>query len=166
MFEPLPGVDVADIAIVRQGKVWRLAVPIGFCAQSRRLSLVTSLMEAVEDLRVSPAQFFELAFQIEVVSIDGDCEDFATQDRDLARAFIPAAMRAQVLPIVRASYVRLIREVRPAMIYRVAKARSCLSKVLAKHDFLTSVLEAERYPTAETGRDPFGRKFWIMPRRP
>lgn len=110
----------------------------------------------------SNEDFWEFEFSIAVVSAFGTCEPFETQDREMAKPFIPDDVRGLVMGVVSDSLRALLGTVQPPLIYRVTKEPGPDENALLKHHILTQVLENAGYYTVEQGTDLFGRCYWVM----
>ena len=115
--------------------------------------------------RPSCRWFHEFSFSISCTALNEDELPFSTQDRDIARAYIPSSIRSLVMPIVVQSYTSLVTRVRPHTLYRVTKMRLPTPSALRKHDLPTARLRDLDYAVIETRTDPFGRTYWVMARR-
>lgn len=107
---------------------------------------------------------YEFAYSIRVVSLDDSIPAFETQDRTVAKAYIPEESHPYVLPTVVNAMQRLVLDIQPASIYRVTKLPNLPVPAMRKHELLTSLLEDMGYMVGESGTDAFGRRFWNMER--
>lgn len=106
--------------------------------------------------------FWEFQFTIDVDSEEGWHEAFQTQNRQMAAPYIPAEIRAQIVPIVCECLRDLANAVGAELIYRVTKEAVPDERALEKHHMLTQALENAGYFVEVEGTDPFGRRFWYM----
>jgi len=139
--------------------------PIATCLETMRLVNIVCRLKIGFDTSIFYGYFHEIAFEIEVISLDGATESFATQDRNDAAGFIPAEARAKIIDAVAEGYRRLVDLIRPRYIFRVTKASVSIVKAKRKHDVLTRCLEAVGYSVIQAGIDQFGRGFWLMERQ-
>ena len=103
----------------------------------------------------------ELKFEIVIAGDEAD-EVFVTQDRFMARGYLPAEVVPLVMPCVCEAIGALVEEVQPAVIYRVTKATQPPDKALVKHQMVTARLEELGFQVEDSGTDEFGRQFWVM----
>ena len=143
---------------------WRTLVAIAECDVTQRAVFVACELALIRNLEAKPTceSFHEFSFSIVVQSLDGADLPIVTQDRDIARSFIPAELIEQIMPIVLRSCHCFIEEVKPERIYRVTKMSFSTPRALFKHDLITNFLHGAGYSVTETGLDPFGRRFWLM----
>lgn len=74
--------------------------------------------------------FHEFKFAIAVIDRTGIEMPFLTQDRDIARNYLPQSCVALIMPVVLRSLEALIDRVRPKILYRVTKSRNSSEKAL------------------------------------
>ena len=103
----------------------------------------------------------ELKFEIVIASDEAD-EVFVTQDRFMARGYLPDEVVPLVMPCVCGAIGALVETVQPTVIYRVTKATQPPDKALLKHQMVTERLEALGFQVEDSGTDEFGRQFWVM----
>jgi hypothetical protein len=103
----------------------------------------------------------ELAFEIAIAGDEAD-EVFVTQDRFMARGYLPAEVVPLVMPCVCGAIGALVETVQPAVIYRVTKATQPPDKALVKHQMVTGRLVELGFEVQDSGTDEFGRQFWVM----
>jgi hypothetical protein len=113
---------------------------------------------------VYDAEFWEFSFTITVIALDEGSEDFTTQDRTIARGFIPSSIRKSIIGIVCTSLRLLLEIEKPARVYRVTKGRNLPKKAMRKHHLITAVLVQSGYHIEEAGTDEFRRTFWLLAR--
>ena len=106
----------------------------------------------------------ELKFEIVIAGDEAD-ELFVTQNRDMARGYLPDDVVPLVMPCVCGSVGALIETVQPAVIYRVTKATQPPDKALRKHQMVTERLVELGFQVQDSGTDAFGRQFWTMTRQ-
>ncbi|WP_448190100.1 hypothetical protein [Azospirillum sp. sgz301742] len=138
-----------------------ISEPLAFCSETGRLVTVDSRLVPAE---YGGASFWEFSFEIAVLSEDGSEESFTTQDREIARGYIPESVRSRVMDIVGQACRKLLDKERPSGLYRVTKGRSLPGKAMRKHETLTAVCVEAGYGVTQTGTDPAGRTFWAMSR--
>jgi len=109
-------------------------------------------------------QTYEFSFSITVTALDDGELPFATQDRTIARPFIPEESSPYVLPTVINALVQMVQDVQPNAIYRVTKMPNLPPKALAKHELITETLQSMNYEIIESGTDAWNRRFWKMER--
>jgi len=85
-----------------------------------------------------------------------------TQDRFMARGYLPEEVVPFVLPCVSGAIGALVDAVQPTVIYRVTKATQPPDKALAKHQMVTDRLVELGFQVQDSGTDEFGRQFWVM----
>jgi hypothetical protein len=103
----------------------------------------------------------ELTFEIVIASDEAD-EVFVTQDRFMARGYLPDEVIPLVMPCVCGAIEALVAAVQPAVIYRVTKATQLPDKALGKHQMVTERLVELCFQVQDSGTDEFGRQFWVM----
>lgn len=149
----------AAFAVEAEGEGYLVTIPVAVCSQHDRVvSLVTEMCPAQMD----GISAYELSFSILVVSESGSYEAFLTQERNMARPYLPGGVPDLIMPLVCASIHSLVENVKPAFIYRVTKGASLPPKALEKHHMVTGAVQSCGYTVCETGTDPCGRTFWLM----
>ena len=103
----------------------------------------------------------ELQFEIVIAGDEAD-EVFVTQDRFMARGYLPTEVIPLVMPCVCGAIGALVAAVQPAVIYRVTKATQPPDKALMKHQMVTERLVELGFEVQDSGTDDFGRQFWVM----
>ena len=103
----------------------------------------------------------ELKFEIVIAGDEAD-EVFVTQDRFMARGYLPAEVVPLVIPCVCGAIGALVEAVQPTVIYRVTKATQPPDKALGKHQIVTERLVELGFQVHDSGTDGFGRLFWVM----
>jgi hypothetical protein len=103
----------------------------------------------------------ELKFEIVIAADEAD-EVFVTQDRFMARGYLPDQIIPLVMPCVCGAIGALVETVQPAVIYRVTKATQPPDKALVKHQMVTERLVELDFEVQDSGTDEFGRQFWVM----
>ena len=152
--------DVIEV-VEETGELHSTLVPIAVCPERDRALVVQCRLAGTSN---ATARFHEFSFSILVVDRSGIEEPFETQDRDIARRYLPAGVIPLVMPIVLRSLEVLIDRVRPEILYRVTKLRDPTPAALKKHDLVTRSLMDSGYEVRREGRDRFGRGFWEMTR--
>lgn len=149
-----------------EAEAYRTLVAIAECDVTQRAIFVGCELAFINnvELRAVRKSFHEFSFSIVIQSLDGADLPLVTQDRDIARSFIPPKQVQLIMPIVINSCAALIETVRPELIYRVTKMLFPTPPALFKHDLVTDFLYGAGYSLDETGLDPFGRRFWLMKR--
>jgi hypothetical protein len=104
---------------------------------------------------------YELQFEIVIAGDEAD-EVFVTQDRFMARGYLPVEVVPLVMPCVCGAIRALVETVQPAVIYRVTKATQPPDKALGKHQMVTDTLVGMGFQVQDSGTDEFGRQFWVM----
>lgn len=104
---------------------------------------------------------YELKFEIVIASDEAD-EAFVTQDRFMARGYLPDQVIPLVMPCVCGAIGSLVEAVQPDVIYRVTKATQPPGKALGKHQMITERLVELGFQVQDSGTDEFGRQFWVM----
>jgi hypothetical protein len=161
MFSSILKAAPYDIEVDDSDGCLSVAVPIAECPDRNRIvSVVCELVET--NICADPC--WEFSFSIDVFALDGCAQQFQTQDRQIAAAYIPAEIRGKVMDVVCHSLKVLVEHVDCAIIYRVTKDRDPHEKSLRKHHLLTEMLENAGYSLIDEGTDPFSRRFWIMQR--
>ena len=102
----------------------------------------------------------ELKFEIVIAGDEAD-EVFVTQDRFMARGYLPLEVIPVVMPCVCGAIGALIEAVQPTVIY-VTKATRPPDKALMKHQMVTERLVELDFEVQVSGTDEFGRQFWVM----
>lgn len=159
MFVPLICEPPSILEIDQDGDDHVIVVPVARDDNTSRIVTVDSHLALTWS---GGGSFFEFSFEISVMFLDGNGESFSTQDREIARRYLPEEARKLVMPIVLRCYERLLRHVRPDLIYRVTKVRHPNARALEKHHLLTRLLEHYFYRVIDTGTDPMGRMFWWL----
>jgi hypothetical protein len=136
-----------------------IVVPIASCALTDRIVSVDCRLAA--GCGDDPGMH-EFSFEISVATLDSSGEAFSTQDRDIAKPYIPPDSRALVLQIVCEACRTLLAEVRPLRVYRVTKGRNPPPPALRKHHLITQTMESCGYSVTDHGTEPFGRVFWVL----
>ena len=139
--------------------------PVAICADSARLVNVVCRLESVFDPAIYCGFFHEIAFEIEIISLDGALESFSTQNRNISSRYLPEKLRPSIIHFVADGYESIIHLIEPRVIYRVTKTPASLVNALLKHNVLTRRIESLGYVVAETGTDRFTRRFWLMERQ-
>lgn len=103
----------------------------------------------------------ELKFEIVIAGDEAD-EVFVTQDRFMARGYLPDEVLPLVMPCVCGAIRALVGTVQPAVIYRVTNATQPPDKALTKHQMVTETLVDLDFQVQDSGTDDFGRQFWVM----
>lgn len=103
----------------------------------------------------------ELKFEMVIAGDEAD-EVFVTQDRFMARGYLPDDVVPLVMPCVCGAIGALVETVQPAVIYRVTKATQPPDKALRKHQMVTDRLVELGFQVQDSGTDDFGRQFWVM----
>lgn len=139
-------------------------VPIAHCVDTGRIVSVDCTLDYTTNIHSQPLSgwFHEFSFSITCASLEVGGNVFSTQDRNIAKNYIPEQIRGLVMPIVLESCAALIMRVRPRALYRVTKMRRPTPRALAKHDLITVRLRDLGYSLYESGTDAFGRTFWVM----
>lgn len=164
MFREFPS-TLDDRETLQDGLSATFRCPIAICRDSARLVSVICKLEQVFDTAIYWGFFHELAFEIEILSLDGTKESLTTQNRKIALQYIPDSIRSFVVEIVADGYESLIRIIEPRIIYRVTKTPASVAKAISKHDVLTRRIETLGYAISEAGTDRFARGFWLMERQ-
>ena len=164
MFHEIPE-NQSDFEILQNGNSAKFSYALAECAQTNRLLNVVSNLSYGFDAAIPTKFFHELAFEIEIISLNGEMESFSTQNRNIAANFIPATARSRVIHLAATGYARLIELIQPNVIYRVTKTPISIAKALPKHNILTHRIEALGYAVVETGTDRHNRGFWLMERQ-
>ena len=102
----------------------------------------------------------ELTFEILIAG--DEAEVFVTQNRFMARGYLPDDVVPLVMPCVCGAIGALVKAVQPAVIYRVTKATQPPDKALRKHQMVTERLVELGFRVHDSGTDEFGRQFWVM----
>lgn len=167
MFVPTLHRVPAAIDVETDGGTSSTLVPIAHCRETDRVVSVECMLSYTENpfRRPSCRWFHEFSFSISCAALNEDELPFSTQERDIARAYIPSSIRSLIMPIVLQSCTSLMTHVRPQTLYRVTKMRRPTPSALRKHDLLTARLRELDYAIIETGTDPFARTYWVMARR-
>ena len=113
MFRPIANHLSVSIEFDFEGDSVSLRLPIGYCSDSNRMSLVSSTILTRFDGRVEFGFFHEMGFCIEVISLDYNLPSISTTDRDIAREFIPETIRGSITKVVGLCYSLLIRRIEP-----------------------------------------------------
>lgn len=167
MFVPLPTEALKAPTVAEDSPgIWSTLVPIALCADTDRLIAIScELVWMTHDGQVPAVQeFHEFSFAIMVIDRSGIEEPFSTQDRTIARRYLPEASVGRVMPIVLWSLEALVRNVDPEILYRVTKSQNPPQKSLAKHNLVTNFLGEMGYEIVEVGTDRFLRTYWVMAR--
>jgi hypothetical protein len=164
MFKPVDGYPDVASEIDTEDGIIRAIAPIAVCkATNRRVSVMSELKlgRSSEDEH----DIHELSFSIVVTYGDEYHEGpFSTQDRRIAKNYIPEICRSDILKQVAIQYSELISIKKPEYIYRVTKSRSNTEKSIRKHNFLTETIIGCGYRVSESGVDEASREYWMMER--
>ena len=168
MFEPTITECPEEVPVERgseQGE-YRTIVAVARCDASSRVIFVECALSYTAHHHDDPASswFHEFSFSITVVSNDGSAPAFTTQDRRIAREYLPDECIPLIMPIVISSLNSLVRRVRPKALYRVAKNSYLITKSMPKHNLITNALYNLGYSMIQSGTDPMSRPFWVMKR--
>lgn len=109
-------------------------------------------------------EYYDFHFGIDIIDEDGTRESFSTQDREIAKAFIPQDIRAQIMALVCEAFRELVGDLQPERVYYVSKGKDLPEKALAKYQKVTEAAEAIGYSVHEMGTDVVGRRYWILSR--
>ena len=145
-------------------RVYQTLVDVAKCEVTQRVVSVYCELADTENFQPVPVRlwFHEFSFHIYIRSVDGSELSIFTQDRDIARNYIPNVIIPLIMKIVIQSCGALIKEVNPEAIYRVTKIIFPNKKAKLKHDLVTNCFYALGYSLLETGVDQFGRTYWAM----
>jgi len=135
-----------------------VTAPFALCATTERVVSVDCHLDYTQK---GQAWFYEFSFEITVTDMVEPARTFSTQDREIAKAYIPEESRPLVLDLVVAALDALLKRAKPLVIYRVTKNRNPTPKSLRKHDIMTSFLESKGYRVSEEGTDDWGRRLWV-----
>jgi hypothetical protein len=169
MFKPLidscPSVIPVDYD--EGSGAYQTLVAVAECDVTQRIVYVVCQLAYTTNYQPIPASlwFHEFSFYIYVNSIDGADLSVLTQNRNIARNYIPAISIPLIMDIVVRSCEALIRMVKPDVVYRVTKVLFPIQKALVKHDLITNSMYQLGYGLLETGTDRFGRSYWVMTRQ-
>jgi len=105
---------------------------------------------------------YELSFSVVVLSESDSEAPFKTQDRAIARNYLPDDLCKLIMPIVCASIRSLVENVNPSWIYRVTKGRDLPAKAMEKHILVTGALQSCGYVISDEGTDRHQRTFWLL----
>lgn len=161
-FEPIPGDFALGAVPAGTGEM----ILSGAIARSTSDGRVTYLTCGLAECLIDGHQYFEFYFQIDVISLDGDHEDFSTQEREMACAYIPAEIRSKVLDLMVTGLGQLLTTVNPERVYFVTKGQNLPDKALSKFGLICQACENTGYFTHEEGADPLGRRYWKMAKMP
>ena len=163
MFQSLISTVPADIDIECEGSDYSTVVPIAACGQTGRVVSVDCRLDYTSNLFGVPASawFHEFSFSITCADVEGG-EVFTTQDRTIARRYIPEDAIPVVMPIVLACCDAMVTRVRPRSLYRVTKMAKPTDRALEKHNLITILLHSRGYMLLQQGTDTFHRTFWHM----
>ena len=137
---------------------WAVHVPLAEDSTSMRL---VSLVCALAPCPMLDPGTWEFSYEIRIDDLDGIDQAFTTQDRDIVKEYLPEVIRRQVPLIMLDCLDVLIRHVWPHSLYRVTKGRNLPAAAMRKHESVTDALARSGYPVVETGKDPYGRIFWL-----
>ena len=142
-------------------------VDVAKCEVTQRIVSVYCELAHTRNFKPFPASlgFHEFSFHIYVRSIDGSELSVFTQDRDIARNYIPHIVIPLIMKIVIKCCSALVKEAKPEAIYRVTKIILLNKKAMLKHDLVTNCLYNLGYSLLEKGVDQFGRTYWAMVRQ-
>lgn len=166
MFKPLidscPNVIPVDYD--EGSGAYQTLVAVAECDVTQRVVYVVCQLAYTTNYQPIPASlwFHEFSFYIYVNSIDGSELSILTQDRNIARNYIPKTSVPLIMEIVVRSCDALIRRVKPNVVYRVTKVLFPIQKALAKHDLITNTMYQLGCVLLESGTDQFGRSYWVM----
>lgn len=163
MFQPLISAAPCDIAVEIDDSDYSTIVPIAICDSSGRYVSVDCHLSYTQNSAERPGSvwFHEFSFEITCADPNGTYETISTQDRNVAKEYIPTSMRHIIMPIVLASCGALIRRVHPILVYRVTKMRNPNPQALRKHGLITDTFSGAGYKLIETGTDIAGRRYWL-----
>jgi hypothetical protein len=168
MFKPLIDScpDSIPVDYDENEAAYRTVVDVAKCDVTQRIVSVFCELAHTRNFRPISAIycFHEFSFHIYVRSIDGSELSIFTQNRQIARNYIPNIVIPLIMKIVIGSCNALITEAQPEAIYRVTKTIFPNEKSMFKHDLVTNCLYALGYSLLETGADQFGRTYWAMAR--
>ncbi len=141
-------------------------VPIAYCRQSERAVAVKCELAFTTTNGNSPVngQFHEFSFSIVVVRPYEEEDPFETQDRNIARRYLPDECIPLVMPVVLRSLDALVARVKPKIVYRVTKMRNPSPKALKKHEIVTNYLLELGYVLLQESVDGHNRRFWQLGR--
>lgn len=165
MYEPI--IDAVPDAVDVEGEdpgTYSTLVTVAYCPiQCRSVAVICELAYTSTDGTIPASNWFhEFSFSIAVVDRYGEEEPFYTQDRFIARPYLPEAVVPMVMPIVLRSLDALIVRVKPKILYRVTKMRNPSPKALVKHELVTNHLHELGYEMLQQGVDSFQRRFWAL----
>lgn len=143
------------------GRIVQVAIARGF-DENRIVSLVCELAEAVVDDKIH----WEFTFSFDVFAIDDSVEQFRTQDRQTANAYIPMEIRGKIMGVVCECLKALTNDVKPTLVYWITKDRDLPEKGMKKYHMLRQVLQTIGYSPLRNGTDPHGRYCSIMHKNP
>ena len=166
MFKPLidscPSVIPVDYD--EDLRVYQTLVDVAKCEVTQRV--VSVYCELADTGNFQPVfaslWFYEFSFHIYIRSIDGSELSIFTQDRDIARNYLPDIVIPLIMKIVIQSCGALVNKATPEAIYRVTKIIFPNKKSMIKHDLVTNCFYDLGYSLEETGVDQFGRTYWAM----
>lgn len=133
-------------------------------AENQETTQVCSVKISLSRTIFEENEVWEFAFSIVVFALDESCEAFETQERELAREFIPDGIKGIVMDVVIEALNALLEDIGPDAIYWVTKDIDPHENALKKHHLIREVLERCGYNVAQEGTDKFRRRFWVMVR--
>jgi hypothetical protein len=143
------------------GNGFRVTIPISHCNDSNRRTYI--LCDLIE-ITISGEIYWEFSFAVFVASLDESYETFQTQDREIARPFIPREARRFAMDAVCEALSALTAHVNPRKLYWVTKDRDPDQWALARHFRMRKTLKNQGYAVIEDGTDSFNRRFLTMAR--
>lgn len=158
MIEAVISEDSWDIEVFSTDNGFEVTVPIAEdCARCMDVTVRSFLSSPSFD-----EESWEFSFEIYVDYWDGSDEPFATQERNMATAYIPSDIRSYVIHIAIESCIAMVEFACYPPLYRVTKGRHLPEKALRKHYMLTSALQDVGYRVIEDGVDGTGRVYWVL----
>ena len=159
MFVPVQVIPT-DYSVEFDDERFSVLTPIAASEDGRRkVAVLTSLYPFEQEGH----SFHEFQFAISVTDLETD-EVFETCERDMAKGYIPDAVRDCVMDSVCAAISALVEEVQPVAIYRVTKATRPPEKALKKHDLVTQRFQDCGFRVTQRGTDRAAREFWVLER--
>ncbi|MGE4410493.1 MAG: hypothetical protein AB7D33_07980 [Sphingobium sp.] len=164
MFKSLLCCPCTDVEVDEEDGFYRVAIAIAERNGGNDIVTIECELAPYPLADFSEESVYEFSFSISYVALDGSSEPCVTQDRDLAKGYIPGLSRPFIMPSVCNALNALLDCVEPCIIYRVVKHPHLPEKAMQKHSAITHSLQNRGDETIKEGKDSFNRSFYVMQR--